>query len=484
MELTYVNGHYEIYRYDNITYEFNASNQLVSMSEPNGNAISFSYDSSNGNLQSVSTSNGDVITFSYDSMNRLTTALLPDGTEVRYEYTTASNGSTVLSEVDVYNQGLLLEREFTYDTNGLLSGIEVGENNEYSLTYTANAAAETVTYPDADVMQMGYTSGLTSTTNYVGGDTNEISSASSCTYSNEGNILSTTDPDGQVIYYTYDNNYNLTSLSYTYDEDSFDETNGLTQTSVTDTYTYTYDDHYNVLTVTDPDGVVTTYDGYNTLNKPTVLTISGGGTSSTTGYSYDSYGNLTSVTDPSGATVYYTYDDDDTGVDGSLTSTTDRYGNTTYYVYNNDGQLVQTSLSNISASILSYDDMWRPTETVDANGIHTTYTYDYLGNVASMTLAYGTSDAQTYYYYYNDNNQIASIYDPLNQQITYSYDELGREVGYTIGGETYTVEYSSEDLTVTDTAFLGEDFGTITYQNAMKVTEKLPNGTANQYQLV
>ena len=81
-----------------------------------------------------------------------------------------------------------------------------------------------------------------------------------------GNRVSTTDPNGNTTYYTYDSMGNV-----------------LTTTDAIGTWTYTYDGFGEVLTAKDPLGNTTTN-------------------------AYDSKGNLTSTTTPPpGATTQFTY---------------------------------------------------------------------------------------------------------------------------------------------------------------------------------
>ena len=76
------------------------------------------------------------------------------------------------------------------------------------------------------------------------------------------------------------------------------------------TVSYTYDSAGNLLTRTDARSYVTTYGGYDALNRPTTITYSDGTPSVTLGYDAvaNSIGQLTSISNANSATTYTTFD--------------------------------------------------------------------------------------------------------------------------------------------------------------------------------
>ena len=94
--------------------------------------------------------------------------------------------------------------------------------------------------------------------------------------------------------------------SYTYDADGNVLTSvqsDLTGGDPSRTTTYTYNDHDEVATVTQPGGATTggtaQSDGAPSANPD----------GATTGYTYDAFGNVTQVTDPNGNEYQYTYNE-------------------------------------------------------------------------------------------------------------------------------------------------------------------------------
>ena len=84
------------------------------------------------------------------------------------------------------------------------------------------------------------------------------------------------------------------------------DANGL-QTSVVDrtgnTTTYTYDASDNLIAITDPAGLVTTFAGGSAL-----MTVNRSRGGATTTIEHDADGNLTRITDPDGSVREFAYD--------------------------------------------------------------------------------------------------------------------------------------------------------------------------------
>ena len=137
-------------------------------------------------------------------------------------------------------------------------------------------------------------------------------------------------------------------------------TNGLTGLPVTPITKYSYDHDGNLLSTTDPDGD-TTWTDYDALDRP-IKTVSADGsgpndTHYATTTTYDAVGNVTSVTDPDGNVTSYVYDNlnrqietinplyftstESYDADGDLIRQTDFDGRTTQYLYDADGNKIE-----------------------------------------------------------------------------------------------------------------------------------------------
>ena len=180
---------------------------------------------------------------------------------------------------------------------------------------------------------------------------------------------------------------------------------------------YAYDDAGNLLTETNPDG---SWEGYTYDGQGNVLSetqpISGYGSDHTqvalTGSSYDAADRLASQTTPSnssaGLTTSNAYDlaSRQTGADG------DANGAATSTVYNTLGWVLQT---------------------VDADGVTDSKTYDTHGCVTSETIGTKTTTS-----IYNADNQLATQTDADSNKLTNTIDAFGNitEAKHTNSGGT------------------------------------------------
>ena len=80
-----------------------------------------------------------------------------------------------------------------------------------------------------------------------------------------------------------------------------------------------------------------------------------------------------------------------------------------------------------------------PDEMVNAREQSTTYTYDAVGRITSMTDEIGTTD-----YTYDANGNVLTVKD-LTGTITRTYDELNRVTSYT-DANGKTVKYGYDEL--------------------------------------
>lgn len=134
---------------------------------------------------------------------------------------------------------------------------------------------------------------------------------------------------------------------------------------------------------------------YNNRKQVTELTILESDRSNTYGYRYDPLGQLISQTDPNGHATYFTYD-----AAGNLLEE-DSSGVITQYEYNAFGDVVKFT---------------------DRNNYVTELSYDAFGRFESKTrIGFGT-----WYYSYDDNDNLLSTIDPKGQEVLYRYDKANQ----------------------------------------------------------
>ncbi len=445
------------------TYTYNALDQMVSMTEADPDGA--------GPLTASTT------TYQYDGLGNMTTATNADGvatvttycplgvrqTSVTQNYVDGTYNSAYTDE-DVktiygYDAGLRLTS--VTDPLGVVTHYQyddVGRVVETILNYVdgiynANYPDEDVIsttdyYPGGQVWKTTDALGIISyyeydtlgrTTcvvqNYVDGAYNSAYTdkdiATTYTYDDAGQLLTTTDPLGIVTHYEYDDLGRLVETIQNY-------VNGVFNSSYPDEdviTSSTYDKAGNLLTVTDALSNVTSYeyDARNRLVEITQADPDGEGalTSPVTTYVYNDANQLVSVTDPLGHATSYAFDG--------------RGRQTTVTLPDPDGGGTQTS----PVTTTVYDDLNRVVSTTDAESNITEYDYDDLGRLILTTDA---EDGETEYAY-DAGGQLTSVTDPLDNTTTYDYDDLGRQASITdaLDNETtYTYDLLSRVLTVTD----------------------------------
>ena len=206
--------------------------------------------------------------------------------------------------------------------------------------------------------------------------------------------------------YTYDTNGNLLTRT----QQATTDTNGSQGVSATVTgapriWTYTYNNVGQVLTIVGPrtdvvDKTQFAYDNYGNLN-----TVTNAANQVTTLSNYDMNGHVGTITDPNGLVTTYTY-----SPRGWMTSQT-RGSEVTTYNYDGVGQLIGVTFPNSATLTYTYDTAHRLTNIADNLGNTVNYTLDVMGN---RTLEQ-VDDASG-----NLNRQISRVVDTLNrlQQIT------------------------------------------------------------------
>ena len=297
----------------------------------------------------------------------------------------------------------------------------LGDVTQYTYQYVANASGKsnlqvTVTLPNPAT---GQTSGSTLITQYV--------------YNSMGELLSTTDANGNTTAYGYDAAGNLLAVHQP------DSVTGLPNDA---NYThYEYDAYGNLTSLTDPDGNVTAW-WYDNLNRVTHENDYGDVTTRYY-YNYDAAGNVSQTTDRDGRVTQYFYDNlhRETGeqwydADSNLTDTLT-------YTYYASGNLESASDDSSNGSS-SY-----------------TYTYDELGRLTSSTATIaGLTPTVTLSEQYDANSNrtqlSATIGGTADFVNNYQYDNLDRMTQITQTGQSggNAVDSKQVDLSYLDNGLL------------------------------
>jgi RHS repeat-associated protein len=294
-----------------------------------------------------------------------------------------------------------------------------------------------------------------------------------------GNILSKTDPVGNITTYTNDNLGRVTSITmpkalgrttYSYNDagnyvDIVNENgwhtrriyDGLARLSKTEsflgtttyneTYTYnwsdrmtsktdalgnTYTQQYDavgrLVRTTKPDNTVVT-QGYNDTAPWVRVTDENGNYRCSY---YDRLGRLISIVEKAqsncqpGLTTNYTYDET-----GNLRKITTANLQSTAYAYDSLNRLIQTTYPDGTQESYLYDNTGNIVSKTDRKNLQTLYSYDSLNRVTTITYCAGTITSDNYFY--DKNGNILKL-QGKNATINYAYDARNR-----ILAETYSV---------------------------------------------
>jgi len=216
------------------------------------------------------------------------------------------------------------------------------------------------------------------------------------------NLTQITSSSGQYISFTYDSSNRVIqaqdsagrSTSYTYNSAGYLATATDANGGVT---SYTYDSGGNMLSIQDPRGINYLQNQYNVNDMVSQQTEADGGVFQFS-YSMDSNGNVTqtNLTDPRGYLRIVDFNSD-----GYITSDARAVGvpesqTTTYDVQEGTGIVLGIT---------------------DALSRQTTFSYDALANLTSITTLSGTSAAATTSFTYEQHyNQLSSVTDPLGDE--------------------------------------------------------------------
>ena len=170
---------------------------------------------------------------------------------------------------------------------------------------------------------------------------------------------------------------------------------------------FTYNGVGQVLTTTDPLGIVTQY-GYDARGNPTTIVRDAGPghINQTTSMTYSALGDVTSVTDPNGNVTTRTYDAKRQPLTTTLPGTSAApNGVVATLAYDPDGRVLSTAQSAngtvLRTTSTTYSLTGQPATATDPNGNITTYAYDAADRLASTT-------------------------DPTGRTTNYSYDAMSR----------------------------------------------------------
>ncbi len=362
---------------------------------------------------------------------------MPEGDIYEYEYDFYGNTTAVIHKRGIEDEGFKTQYTYSNDVSSLPLSTTDAAGNTTQFIYNSIGNLVTIRLPEVDVSDAN--------------DINNIYRANpeyGFEYNQYGQVTKFTLPDGINVSCTY---YNAGSKCWiqtiTYDGGSGANNMNLT-------ISYNYDQYGNVTSVTDPDGITTTYaydnvsrikEVVNALNAKTVINYNKAGLVNkvyyqlgpvykvakaiTVDFEYTAVDRLKKITDSLGRITEFGFDNND-----NINKVTDPKGRAngyfTGYVYNALDLLESITLpedydsepGNDNVTTLTYYADGLIKTVTDAMGQITAYYYD--GYRRLNEIVYPDASSQTYTY--NKLGYVVSETKRDGSLICYDYDELGR----------------------------------------------------------
>lgn len=470
----YADGYSVLYQYSSSSTSGNLLTGIVD--EAATQYSTYTYEGSYGRMASTEHAGGTYrFSFAYPSSSSRT--VTDPLNQVRTFSTGVRQGSRLVTGSSALTPGSAEPKAATYDNNAnLLSKKDFGgQLTCYAYDLTRNL--EVVRVEGFDSTVTSCPSPLITYTPAAGTRERVIATQWHSTFRQPTLITES----GRTTAYTYDSNSNpltktitdtATSTSrtwiWTYDSYGRVLTEGGPRTDVSDvtTYTYytctsgfecgqlhtatnalnqattynTYDAHGQPLTITDPNGVVTTLT-YDLRQRLTSRTVGG----ETTTLEYWPTGLLKKVRQPGGDWLAYTYDGAHrlTRIDDSeghyIVYTLDNMGNrTAENAYDPTGMLRRTHTRVYN----SLNQLWKDVNAAGTAAVTTEYAYDANDNQTSISAPLLRQTGQLYdelnrlkqitdpasgvtQFAYDAQDQLVSVTDPRNLVTSYQYNGLG-----------------------------------------------------------
>lgn len=448
------------------TYSYNAFGSLTSVTEPQQPAWSFGYDNAQ-NLRTVQDALGRNTTYEYDAMNRMSKTIQPLGRTTEYTYDKNSN---VASVKDPKGQTATM----TYDRLDRLASASYQANGLLDREYQYDYDAEDNLWRVFDSR------------------TNQSPRISTRSYDFRNRLTQATDATGKTVSFSFDEANNLTNLTssaknYTYDYDQKNQLDTVTQngTQIADydwfsdgllqkvsyqnstSRNYVYDDADRVTRITNNFGASQSesYDyGYDAnSNRTSEIRKENNIAKRTASYDYDKLNRLTKADytanaqepplPPLGSQVSYneltdqnTYGYDAVGNRINETNKTQTRTVTISNTVNGVSRQEQTTTSPEAATTATFNDLNELTQLNEPNGI-SNFTYDLNGNLKEISKTVSGQTNIISKYDYDIRNQLTKAKDGSDVEIAkFDYDFERKRTAKTSNNLTTNYVYAGSQV--------------------------------------
>ncbi len=437
------------------SYVYTPTGNISKMTDPNGNTTDVVYDAI-GRATKYTYANGAIETVDYDAEKNFTNATDKSGKSIWTYYDSYGNPTSKF----FYDSGWKQYMGYSYDTSGRL-------NEQKSHRDSGKYTRETYTYDILDrPLKKTVYDGMTKlyTENY----TYTISS------SNLVVTKTTTAADGTAV----------ATVKETYNKYGWLLSREISSDTETMTYSYTYDYKGRVLTETDANGGVITYE-YNyddSLNKIVYPDYSN------EVFGYDLLGRNTVHFKRGLIPVRHTYDKLGRVIQTKQTMISS-YSMTSKMYYDKNSNLIKESIRNnvqgdkgeetYTTTEYVYNNMNDMIGVIAADGTATQYWYDKASRVTAMKTGLsgintsGSAPTGSIKYTYDTRGYLSKETDALGRQETYTHDYVGNVLTATDrNGAVTTNAYGSFGLTTSSvTDGTNTEKYTYTYNKVGHLTE-------------
>ncbi|NCA81452.1 MAG: RHS repeat protein [Opitutae bacterium] len=453
--------------------------RLTSISDPFGNAMTFSYRSNTNASErafwligEITDAASRVTSFDYNDENLCSRITMPNGLFAAYAYDTnacLAETTDLLGSTTTYVYGNTLQTldrmesagktvRFTYDSKRRIATLAdpLGQTNAYQVPrtnvtrftsaagYSRETAVNTVGLPSAASNALGQTATLLyNADNRPTQATRTGNRMVSVAYDAAGNRTRHQNPVGAVTARAFDEKNRLVAA-----------TNALGHV-----LRFTYSSRDQLLSMTHPSGARVSY-GYLSNGLLAAMTNEVG---AVTRYEYDAFGNLARVVDPVGAVTAYRYDPHGLLV----TNVVNPNGHATAYAYDANGRMTQVRFADNTSQTFhydccaltgitdpfgrfipvgrdanlyvtnfaapsgaspafSYDADGRQTNILHSAGVSSSARFDDLGRPSALVTPAGTLS-----FTYDDMWNIAIITNPAGHAWRYAYDDARQLIAET-----------------------------------------------------
>lgn len=423
-----------------ITLDYNNAGDLITLDDPEGRTIGISYAANglpdsitltngsntktiatydydaNDQLASVTEPGGAMASLTYDSDGYLSVIVDPEGGETTLVTNSAGYVTSVVDPLGNANGGIPADHrwQFAYDPMGRLTSSTDPSGGITERTYDALGRLATVTDPTGLITTYEYDGAGRPLTVAVDGPS--LSAETAYEYDAAGNVAAVTDAEGRRTEFVHDA---LGRIVERLDPGG-------------NSWHSEYDAKGRVVSVSDPtDRQI--FFSYDAADRLLARTDAGG---ETTEWTYDEAGRIIAVTDPLSNTVSYSYD-----WLGRLTEITDSLDNVTSFGYNAANDVAATTNGRGKTTSFEYDAAHRLTKAVDALLGETHYEYDAAGRLIGRENARGNSET----YEYDAAGRLVRTTDPLDHSWQTVFDANGR-IDHTIDANGSQTDFSVDDL--------------------------------------